>query len=93
MERFLGHNDDNAHNYFVQTVAEQGALGFVALMLMLSAGLGPMLRTSLTREPLTTWLAAGIAASILTWMTGHPLLEAEAAMMFWMFFGLLAGMS
>ena len=41
----------------------------------------------------TTWLAAGIVACILTWTTGHPLLLTEAALMFWLFVGVLAGLS
>jgi hypothetical protein len=38
-------------------------------------------------------VAAGVAASILTWLTGHPLLVTEAALVFWLFVGILAGQS
>jgi hypothetical protein len=84
---------DNAHNYFLQTLAEQGVMGLLALLAMLAAALVPALRATPRRDVLMTWLAAGIVASILTWMTGHPLLLTEAALMFWLFVGVLAGLS
>ena len=84
---------DNAHNYFLQTLAEQGAVGLIALVVMLAAALVPALRAGPRRDVLLTWLLAGIVASILTWMTGHPLLLTEAAMMFWLFIGTLAGLT
>jgi len=84
---------DNAHNYFLQTLAEQGVVGLVALVAMLAAALVPALRPTVSRDVLMTWLAAGIVASVLTWMTGHPLLLTEPALMFWLFVGVLAGMT
>ncbi|MEO6223008.1 MAG: O-antigen ligase family protein [Vicinamibacterales bacterium] len=84
---------DNAHNYFLQTLAEQGVLGLLALLVILGAALVPSFRATPQRDVLVKWLTAGIVASILTWMTGHPLLVTEAALMFWLFVGLLAGMS
>ena len=89
---------ENAHNYFLQTLAEQGVVGLLALLTMLAAALVPALQTP-QREArggngvLMTWVAAGIVASILTWMTGHPLLLTEAAMMLWLFVGVLAGLT
>jgi O-antigen ligase len=92
---FDGRTRDNAHNYFLQTLAEQGVVGLLALITMLAAALVPALRTMLRRgnDGLLTWVAAGVGASILTWMTGHPLLLTEAALMFWLFVGVLAGLS
>jgi len=84
---------DNAHNYFLQTLAEQGVVGLLALLALLAAALLPAFRAVPRRDVLMTWLAAGILASVLTWMTGHPLLLTEAALMFWLFVGVLAGMS
>jgi hypothetical protein len=84
---------DNAHNYFLQTLAEQGVIGLLALLGVLGAALVPAMRAAPRRDVLTKWLAGGIVASILTWMTGHPLLIPEAAFVFWLFVGLLAGMS
>jgi hypothetical protein len=88
-----GRTRDNAHNYFLQTLAEQGIVGLLALLAILAAALVPALRGSPRRDVLMTWLAAGIVACILTWMTGHPLLLTEAALMFWLFVGVLAGLS
>ena len=88
-----GRTRDNAHNYFLQTLAEQGVVGLLALLAMLAAALVPALRATGRRDVLVTWLAAGIVACILTWMTGHPLLVTEAALMFWLFVGVLAGLT
>ena len=88
-----GRTRDNAHNYFLQTLAEQGVVGLMALLAILAAALVPALRGTPRRDVLTSWLAAGIVACILTWMTGHPLLLTEAALMFWLFIGVLAGLS
>jgi len=93
LQPVLGRSRDNAHNYFLQTAAEQGALGLIALLAILAAALGPTLRGAHRGDALATWLAAGIAASILTWLTGHPLLVTEAALVFWLFIGVLAGQS
>ncbi len=84
---------ENAHDYFLQTLAEQGLLGLAALVLMLTAALWPAIRGPGRRDPITTWLAAGIIASVLTWATGHPLLLTEAALMFWLCVGILAGVT
>ena len=84
---------DNAHNYFLQTLAEQGIVGLLALVAIVSAALVPAFRHAPRRDTLMTWLAAGLVACILTWMSGHPLLVTEAALMFWLFAGLLAGLS
>jgi len=88
-----GRTRDNAHNYFLQTLAEQGLLGLGALLVMLAAALWPTVRASARRDVMTTWLAAGVVGSALTWVSGHPLLVTEAALMFWLFVGVLAGAS
>lgn len=88
-----GRTRDNAHNYFLQTLAEQGVIGLFALAAMLWTALRPAMRFAPHPDPLRSWLAAGIIASILTWMTGHPLLVTEAALVFWLFVGALAGLS
>ncbi len=41
-------------------------------------------------SPTRLWLAGGVIAAMLTWLTGHPLLTAEFTTIFWMFCGLLA---
>lgn len=93
LQPILKRSRDNAHNYFLQTVAEQGVLGLIALLAMLVAALWPTLRAAYRSDPIATWLAAGIVASLLTWLSGHPLLEPEAALVFWLFVGVLAGTS
>lgn len=88
-----GRTRDNSHNYFLQTLAEQGILGLLALLAMLWAALQPAMRAAPQRDALLKWLAAGVIGSILTWMSGHPLLVTEAALVFWLFVGALAGLS
>ncbi len=93
LQPMLGRSKDNAHNYFLQTVAEQGVLGLFALLALLASALWPTLRGPHRHDPAATWLAAGIVACILTWFSGHPLLVTEAALVFWLYVGVLAGSS
>jgi O-antigen ligase len=89
----LQRSRDNAHNYFLQTAAEQGVVGLLGLLVMLGAVLWPAIRRAREGDAVTLWLCAGVGASILTWLTGHPLLVPEAALVFWLFAGMLAGQS
>jgi hypothetical protein len=94
MERLGGINGtrENAHNQYLQAFAELGLLGVVALAWVVgSVGWLHALRAH--ADPLLSWTAWGLAASLLTWMLGHPLLVPEAAVVFWLFVGLVAGMS
>ena len=83
---------ENAHNQFLQTFAETGLLGLLALLLVIgSAGWGIGLTGAGPR--LHSWISWGILAAILTWMLGHPLLVPEAAFVFWLALGICAGLS
>lgn len=93
LQPILKRSRDNAHNYFLHTVAEQGVLGLIALLAMLAAALWPTFRGAHHNDAVATWLATGIVASILTWFSGHPLLVTEAALVFWLYVGVLAGSS
>lgn len=81
---------ENAHNNFLQVTAELGLPGLAALLWMLGAALLP---SRMSSAPATgaAWRRAGLIAMLLTWITGHPLLVAEAAMMFWLIAGTVAG--
>jgi len=81
---------ENAHNNFLQVMAELGIVGFSALAWLLVASVAGGLWRIRQLDAHHRWLLAGLAASMLTWLTGHPLLVAEASMMFWLFAGLAA---
>jgi hypothetical protein len=82
---------ENAHNNFLQVLAEQGLTGLAAWLVLLGAGLAPAaarLRSSSFRQQS---LIIGLLAFLVTWLTGHPMLVPEAAFMFWLLFGMMAG--
>jgi len=82
---------ENAHNNFVQVLAEQGLVGLLALIGVTGTLLWQAGRQEWTSpSPIRLWLAAAVLAAILTWVTGHPLLTPEFSIVFWLFCGLLA---
>jgi len=70
---------ENAHNYFLQTLAEVGVVGLAALGLLLisiALAIGDPTRTRGGRRTrLAIGLSTGVLAFVLTWLTGHPLLN------------------
>jgi O-antigen ligase len=93
-ELAIGTTNENAHNYFLQVLATEGIVGLAALLLLLGVVIAPAIRAERTaRMPLRRWLLAGIAGSLLTWLTGHPQLVPEAAFAFALVLGVLAGLS
>jgi len=94
LQKFNGYRHENAHNNFVQIAAEQGVVGLVALVfavgtIMVAAWRSERLEPSTLRRG----VMIGIAASMLTWMTGHPLLVREFASVFWLYVGILASLT
>jgi hypothetical protein len=93
MQRLMGVQGirENAHNQYLQVFAELGLLGLSAFALLIgSAGLITALRSP--ADPLLSWTSWGLIATLLTWILGHPLLVPEAAVTFWLFVGLVAGL-
>jgi O-antigen ligase len=69
---------ENAHNYFIQVLAEAGTIGFAALVLWLAAMLLAIRSgagTDRSRMRLSVGVSVGVLAFVLTWLTGHPLLN------------------
>ena len=85
----FGRVKENAHNYFVQVLAELGVPGFALFVAVLVLALraawpGPA-------APPSDWgLPAGLFAYLLTCLGGHPLLTPEAAYPFWIALGIAA---
>jgi O-antigen ligase len=73
------HGPENAHNFFLQVFAESGLLGLVGLGVFLGTiavafRIGPETRVP-SQRTLAAWLNVGLLAFVLTWVTGHPLLN------------------
>lgn len=86
---------ENAHNYFVQLLAELGLIGFAPFTWMLAATSRRVWLASRGKQvdwPLVG-TAGGIFAFLLTWMAGHPLMIKEVSPAFWILFGACAAMA
>ncbi len=77
---------ENAHNNFLQILAELGLVGFVPFIWLLVV-VGSQVRSAVssgTADALTIGTAGGIAAFLVTCFFGHPLLINEVAHVFWL---------
>jgi O-antigen ligase len=76
---------ENAHNYFMQVLAELGVVGLGVFLWWLAVPLRRLWTSTLDRGAdslaFATCLACG--AYLLTCVTGHPFLVVEAAVPFW----------
>ena len=84
----FGFARENAHNNFVQVLAELGIPGLAVFLLLLGAALSHAMRHE-GRPPLHVMaLAAGILAYLLSALAGHPLVVPDATYPFWLAVGL-----
>jgi O-antigen ligase len=89
-----GGNSGNAHDNFLQVLAEEGLVGLGALLVLLGVVLLPAVQAERSSSrPFRRFVLAGIAAYVLTWFTGHPQLVPEAAFLFWLLFGVAAALT
>jgi hypothetical protein len=86
--RAAGFERENAHNNFIQVLAELGVPGLLLLLTLVGASLQQLHGHPDRTE--TLWLAAGLSAYLLTCLGGHPLLVPDAATPFWLALGLAA---
>jgi hypothetical protein len=86
---------ENAHNNFLQLLAELGIVGFVPFVWVLGAVAWSVVRSwRAGRLPAAAvGGAAGLAAFFLTWLLGHPLLIFEVATAFWLTLGAVASLA
>lgn len=85
--------NENAHNNFLQILAELGVVGFALYAWLLAAGASRISQTVRDghSNPIAWGMACGVAAFLLTCLAGHPLLIDEPAFTFWVVFGGAAG--
>jgi len=82
---------ENAHDYFLQILAELGAVGLIPFVWLLVSALAPAAqRLRRDRSHGDLYLFAGMCAFLATCVSGHPLLVAETAVPFWIALGVLA---
>ena len=82
---------ENAHNNFLQILAELGSVGFAvfaAVLIMASRRADRLLSLN---APAARGCVAGLLAFVLTCLAGHPLLVDESALTFWLLLGAAAG--
>jgi len=84
---------ENAHNNFLQVLAELGVTGLGAFGLVVGIGTARMVRLLKAEEStlVERGAVAGVIAFVLTWFAGHPLLVDAPAFSYWLLFGALAG--
>jgi O-antigen ligase len=86
---------ENAHNNFLQVLAELGIVGFVPFVWVLGAVAWSVVRSWRTGRLSAAAVggAAGLAAFVMTWLSGHPLLIFEVATAFWLVLGTVAALA
>lgn len=79
---------ENAHNYYLQVLAELGIPGLALFIGVLCLALREAWRGP--RSAVSLALVAGLCAFLITCLAGHPMLVAGAAFPFWIALGLAA---
>ena len=84
---------ENAHNNFMQILAELGIVGFAAVgwLLVTAAGSCVRLIRAAPDDPLRWGIVVGLLAFAISWLGGHPLLIDEPAFAFWILLGTACG--
>lgn len=88
---------NEAHNQFIQVLAESGILGIAAFMLLVLGGFYLIVKTALKKEPEYTRLfylslTGGLIAFLADNMLNITIRAAVPAFAFWLLFGMAAGL-
>lgn len=86
---YVGFSRENAHNNFVQLLAELGVPGFIAFVTVIVLALRHA--HGAVGSAAARWLLAALGAYLLTCFAGHPWLVADAALPFWLTMGIACG--
>jgi hypothetical protein len=81
---------ENAHNNFAQIAGELGLVGLAAFVWVLVVSFSG-LRRSDHRQAVIMPVFAGVAAFVVSWLGGHPLLVPAVAYPFWLALAVIAG--
>ncbi len=84
---------ENAHNNFLQILAELGIVGLTTviwLLFLAARACGRLLRAD-PHDPLRGGIVIGLLAFVVSWLGGHPLLIDEPAFLFWVLLGTACG--
>jgi O-antigen ligase len=85
---------ENAHNNFIQVLAEQGVVGLAAMLWWLAVMVVGGARAQIAKPDAQRGaLLLAVVACACTWLVGHPLLVPEFALVFWMYGGVLVAMT
>jgi O-antigen ligase len=88
--RHIAYERENAHNYFIQILAELGLSGLLIFLAVLAAPMGALWRSAKPLPTASVGLFAGLTAFLLSCVGGHPLIVPEASYPFWIALGLAA---
>jgi hypothetical protein len=88
-------NGENAHNNFVQILAELGGVGLFAFLWLLAAAGSAVAasRRAGRANAAIVGFAGGLLAFLLSCLAGHPLLIPEILLLFFLALGLAAGLA
>jgi O-antigen ligase len=84
---------ENAHNNFLQILAELGGVGLVTFLWLVGVAMLRAHGSDVGDLRIVRGLQVGVGAFLLTCLAGHPLLVQEAASAFWIALGTLAAVS
>lgn len=87
-----GYSRENAHNNFLQILAEQGVVGLAAMLWWLGLLCAGAWSATKHQGPLREHRALflGLLACVGTWLGGHPLLVREFSTVFFLYAAILA---
>ncbi len=81
---------ENAHNNFSQIAGELGVVGLVVFAALLALAFRARSTRPSAPDLATVAVTVGVAAFVLSWLGGHPLLVPEVAYPFWLALGVVA---